>query len=331
MTVLELGFNQITHVGLEYLLTSLCGYTTLNALHLDNNMIGDLGAEMLAAALPAITNLELLDIGFNSISTAGIRSIMGALRDNTSIRSLILSGNTLDTEGAKAVAWALEANTRLEQLYLDHTSIGPAGERLIAGGLAANRNFFLKTFTGFRLGNVLVRLGCPPGIEGVTNEQALDILRARAMGEVPVVVQQAGHCGLSPVAGQVYPRALSGIYAAIQPQPQPGMIPGASGGPSAFTFPGEASTRLLSSSQAAGLAEIANMPYEASDLWMLHQYYFSPPPNPQMHNPQPQLQFFPSAGMTTTNSEEHLPPTKRQCNNSTKTRVAYYPRLKVKE
>jgi len=318
ISVLELGFNHITHVGLEYLLSSLCGYSSLSALHLDNNHIGDLGAEMLAAALPTMTNLELLDVGFNSISTAGIRPVMTSLRDNTTIKSLTLSGNVLDPDGAKAVAWALEGNARLEQLYLDHASIGPQGEKSITSGINSNRNLKLKTFTGFRLGSVMVRLGCPPGFEGLTNEQTLDILRNRSMGNKRESSSNSSSSSSSSDSRSTSTAGSCGLSASAMPK--------SSG--AAFSFVPDA-TKLLTQTQAADLNEIAKMAFEPSDLWMLHQYYFSPVPNlTNKPNHRPPM---PSAGLSTVqrDSEDFLPPTKRPCNNSTKTRVSCYPRLKV--
>jgi hypothetical protein len=139
---------------------------------------------------------------------------------------------------------------------------------------------------------------------------------------------------------------------------------------------GAEDTALLPSQQAA-LEGYARLPFDASELFALHQFYFSPPPNPQLAQerqylesggsrcrpPQPQpwdparpppllqqqqpqqqqqqqqqqeaqaqaqqRQIQAAFGRVRQDSEDHLPPTKRPCNNVTQTRIAYYPRLKV--
>lgn len=168
--MLELGFNQLTHVGLGYLTSTLTNYHAMRALHLDNNQLGDRGAELVATAIRTMS-LELLDVGFNGISTTGVRPLMRALGCHSTIRSFTLSGNNLDTEGARAVASAITTNASLRELYLDHTSIGHAGERLICMGLESSPALHLHVLTGFRLGMTYTRMGFPPEMETLANEQ----------------------------------------------------------------------------------------------------------------------------------------------------------------
>jgi hypothetical protein len=116
-------------------------------------------------------SLDLLDVGFNGISTTGVRPLMRALGCHPTIRSFTLSGNSLDTEGARAVASAITTSTALHELYLDHTSIGHAGERLICMGLESSHHLNLHVLTGFRLGLTYTRMGFPPEMETLGNEQ----------------------------------------------------------------------------------------------------------------------------------------------------------------
>ena len=57
------------------------------------------------------------------------------------------------------------------QLYLDHTSIGHTGERFICMGLESSTCLSLTVLTGFRLGFTFARMGFPPEMEALTNEQ----------------------------------------------------------------------------------------------------------------------------------------------------------------
>lgn len=96
------------------------------------------------------------------------------------------------------------------------------------------------------------------------------------------------------------------------------------------------------------LNEIAKRPFDAAELFSLHQYYFSPPAvgtqptrgmkqqPPLCHVADPNNAAAAVLIMGTrqpvlrpVDSEEHLPPCKRQCNNLTTTPITYYPRLKV--
>ncbi len=183
LTVLELGFNHISAVGLAPLFAALRGCRAMQALHLDNNDIDDEGAEHMAAALPYMPRLQLLDVGFNHITAAGVKGLARALAGNSSLRSLTLSGNALQSEGARAVAEALALNAGLAELHLDHASIGQSGERVLAAALEQAPFPGLKTLTGVRLGPVLARLGqaqgFPPELDGASNEHVLEWLRLR--------------------------------------------------------------------------------------------------------------------------------------------------------
>ncbi|CAM9864203.1 unnamed protein product [Chrysoparadoxa australica] len=178
MELLELGFNHITPVGVERLMNSLWGYTSLRVLRLDNNKIGDRGVAQVSTVLPMLS-LELLDLGFNQLGTAGVIAIMKALLQSLTLRSLTLSGNSLDNEAAKAIAYTIgQPMCSLHTLYLDHTSLQRAGEKQIAAGLLGNHFLQLRNLTGFRLGMVFMELGVPLQIETCSNEQALDHVRS---------------------------------------------------------------------------------------------------------------------------------------------------------
>lgn len=107
---------------------------------------------------------------------------------------------------------------------------------------------------------------------------------------------------------------------------------------------GETPAVSLPPAHLAALTELSKQPYDASELFRLHQFYFSPPPSTSAANnaasKQQRHQQYQHAAAASplsvvrsaprVDSEEYLQPCKRQCNNLTKTRIAYYPRLKVR-
>lgn len=406
MVLLELSFNAITAAGVESLANSLWGYMNLRALHLDNNQMGDQGAAHVAAVLPTL-QLEHLDLGFNGISTVGITSIMKALVvGNSTVRSLILSGNKVDAAGAKAIAYTVAQPTcGLRKLSLDHTNLGHVGEKRIAAGILNNRALCLENFTGFRLGVTFVEQGMPSQMSELSNEQALDRVRAswhlflerqaepgsgpQPQSQLPqemprtfvgvsprragteAAAAQSGDRSPSPASlapcnstgassGRSRPRRVSRSSSIKSPANGPpnaasgqtvvlthaamGMDMGMGGmGMAMGTLPpsfdclprGEVSSHLSqpgSHMQAhiGELQEIKNLPFDAAELWTLHQYYFSPPPTVSAsscsgQSPCDEL----SDGAAHHHDRDHYPPSKRQANLRTKTRISYLPRLKA--
>ena len=149
---LQLSFNNVTHKGLESLMNSLWGSSSLKELRLDNNEIGDRGAHHVAAILPYVKTLELLDVGFNAIKTAGLNTLMRAVAETDHLRSLSLSGNAIDVAAAKAVAYALAYNRSLKSLHLVHCSIGHEGTRHISAGVVSNSRTALRKMSGYEIG-----------------------------------------------------------------------------------------------------------------------------------------------------------------------------------
>lgn len=86
------------------------------------------------------------------------------------------------------------------------------------------------------------------------------------------------------------------------------------------------------------LQEIAKLPFDASNLWMLHQYYFSPNQPEKVKSPQPSN---PDSQYTSSDAASQLSklldgnddsrrPTKRQNTRNTMTRISAYPRIKYR-
>jgi len=301
--VLELAFNMLTHAGVEALVNGLWGHPAMRILHLGNNRIGDRGAQLVAACLPS-TMLSSLDLGFNGIGTVGVRAIVNALLGCPNLLALTLSGNVLDMEGAKALAFGLHHNSTLRQIYLDHTGIAIAGERHIAAGLVGNKNLSLTRFTGFQLGVAIIALGCsvPPQLEALTNDQVLVYLRRpwdlSAGGSVGVTPLEVREGTLTPHKGTSI-ESKAGILSSLEPRQRCSSVPGQRSPLTITNTPemlmsSENATHchrrrseleptpflggVVSGNHLEALQAIPKLPYSASDLWELHQYFFSPPP-----------------------------------------------------
>jgi Ran GTPase-activating protein (RanGAP) involved in mRNA processing and transport len=149
--VLALSFNQITCAGVECLMNSVWGSSTLRTIKLDNNRILDRGAQLCAVVLTSIA-LEVLDLGFNRITTVGIKALMKNISENDSLRSLGMCGIPIDQNSSKAVSFAVAYNSSLQNIYMDNCSAGYSAQRHILAGVVSNRHSSLRVFTGFQLG-----------------------------------------------------------------------------------------------------------------------------------------------------------------------------------
>jgi len=145
---LRLSFNEITCQGVECLMNSIWGSSTMREIRLDNNRIQDRGAQLCAVVLTSIA-LETLDLAFNQVTTVGLKALMKNLSENTTLRSLGLCGIPIDQNASKAVSFALAYNSSLHALYLDNCSTGYASQRHIVAGVVSNRRSSLRVLTGF--------------------------------------------------------------------------------------------------------------------------------------------------------------------------------------
>ena len=176
---LQLSFNRITCRGVECLVNSVWGSSTMQELLLDNNEIADRGAHHIAAVLlPHVKTLEVLNIGFNLIKAPGIQTLMKAVVDsNCTLRSLSISGNNIDTSAAKAISYSLAYNRTLQSLSLVHCNIGHEGQRHISAGIVSNSRSALREVTGYGLGPIIVTLGFPAALESWSNDKILFFLQ----------------------------------------------------------------------------------------------------------------------------------------------------------
>lgn len=176
---LQLSFNRITCKGVECLVNSVWGSTTMQELLLDNNEIADRGAQHIAAVLlPHVKTLEVLNLGFNLIKAPGIQILMKAVVDtNSTLRSLSISGNNIDTSAAKAISYSLAYNRTLQSLSLVHCNIGHEGQRHISAGIVSNSRSALREVSGYDLGPVIVTLGFPGALETWSNDKILCFLQ----------------------------------------------------------------------------------------------------------------------------------------------------------
>lgn len=180
-------------------------------------------------------------------------------------------------------AAALATNSTLLEIYLDHTSIGVAGERLVAAGLQTNPYPNLKILTGFRLGYVLARIGqasLPQEVEGLTNEQTLDFLRIRRQQQQ----QQHKKFFKRPLHSQKGP-AQGGEEVESQRQKTIDRVLSdadlsTSLGTQVLAREGTPAGVAIPAALTAGLKEVANQPFDPTELFALHQHYFSPPAKP---------------------------------------------------
>jgi Ran GTPase-activating protein (RanGAP) involved in mRNA processing and transport len=175
---LQLSFNCITCKGVECLVNSVWGSSSMKEILLDNNEIADRGAQHIAAVLlPHVKSLDTLNIGFNLIKSPGIQILMKAVVDTgCTLRSLSISGNSIDTNSAKAISYALAYNRTLQSLSLVHCHIGHEGQRHISAGVVSNSRSALRELTGYDLGPVVVTLGFPAAVECWINDKILYFL-----------------------------------------------------------------------------------------------------------------------------------------------------------
>mmetsp|Transcript_7758 Transcript_7758/g.11713 ORF Transcript_7758/g.11713 Transcript_7758/m.11713 type:complete len:689 (-) Transcript_7758:126-2192(-) len=76
------------------------------------------------------------------------------------------------------------------------------------------------------------------------------------------------------------------------------------------------------------LNHIASQPFQQAELWELQQYFFSPPPHPEIYQRQEEEPLW--GREKEGRSREAVIPRKRPANHLTCTRIAYLPRLKAR-
>jgi Ran GTPase-activating protein (RanGAP) involved in mRNA processing and transport len=157
MVELDLGFNEITVVGLHALLDNgVEAVKTLTKLSFTYNPLKSEGATILADALGrnAMPNLKQLDLGSCGIYDDGFVALVSALEQNTSLQILNLHGNHFYERGFLAFAESLSNIKGLQQIGLTEN--------------ASFRSTLPLLLEGFRKNTSLVEVnmsmdGCKPG------------------------------------------------------------------------------------------------------------------------------------------------------------------------
>lgn len=279
---LHVPFNQISSVGIEALTSVATAQATLRVLKLDNNRLGDRGAEMLAKSMPSMVLEELL-VGFNNMTTAGISFLLNALQRCPLLKVLMLSGNCVSADGAGMIAAVLATNSSLQKLYLDNMGIATAGERQIAASIALNRACGLRLLTGFELGQALTALGSPPQLSVLSNESVLVYLRecvaadnhqtapsqaSEQFVKRQIPLQPTGTVRVDSVIELAGDMTLSGGSVSSSNTHQQ---------LSSATCPPQRLRTVQLPDFLRTLREFSNVPFSRSELWRLHQIFFSPP------------------------------------------------------
>jgi Ran GTPase-activating protein (RanGAP) involved in mRNA processing and transport len=121
---LNVAGNSITDVGIQYLVDYLTKHKQMTSLCLLGNQITCHGASLLATVLPSL-HLNSLYLYMNSIGDHGALSIITALQDNKHLETLWLDHNLISLKGAQKIIHALSKNTSITSIELTvyHDSI----------------------------------------------------------------------------------------------------------------------------------------------------------------------------------------------------------------
>ena len=109
----------------------------LTVLKLGYNNLSDDGVATLAAGIAIHKSLVLLDLGFNNFGDDGAKALAMAMREAAkrynggSLRTLYLAGNLIGEDGALAMADCIRQGTRLRKLYMTGNRIGADGVKAI--------------------------------------------------------------------------------------------------------------------------------------------------------------------------------------------------------
>lgn len=124
ITVLLLGNNKITSVGVKYLADALMERNVLRVIWLEDNQIDDAGCEALAKPLARDEDdeTECLSLSGNPITPKGISILTEAIKAGDRFRCLMLNRIKIGAEGAKAFSCLESSN--VEALSLNDTELG---------------------------------------------------------------------------------------------------------------------------------------------------------------------------------------------------------------
>ena len=154
VTLIDLGYCNLTAAGAQSLFEALRKNKTLKFLFLDGNKIGKKGARAAAEAiLDGKLALTVLDLNGNNIGAGGAKLIARALSSSkTTLEALDLGGNRIRDEGAEEVSKALQnSNSKLRKLGLERNGIGNGAAKLLAEFLYHNRTLRRLDIRGNRI------------------------------------------------------------------------------------------------------------------------------------------------------------------------------------
>lgn len=150
--VIDLGYNNITSMGLSEIATRVSTSDSIHRLYLGGNQVADDGVRLLAPLIKdsslfvlgladnKITDegvcclaemlkrnkrLTVLGLEYNQIGDQGVERLTDVLKDkNSSLQHLLLAGNTLITDSSmKSLVTMLENNRSLTRLDLRNCSL----------------------------------------------------------------------------------------------------------------------------------------------------------------------------------------------------------------
>ncbi|CAF4307587.1 unnamed protein product [Rotaria magnacalcarata] len=133
----NLGRNQISAEGIQFLANALETNKTLTSLNLGGNELGSNGIEILATALQYNNTLSALYVGRNSVGIGGAQHLANLLNHNSKLVKLDLQSNEI-SDGIQYLADALQNNITLKTLNLARNNIGDKGAYNLANALEYN-------------------------------------------------------------------------------------------------------------------------------------------------------------------------------------------------
>lgn len=158
--VLDLGYNDITSVGIESLAENIRENRSLVRLSLDNNNVGDEGSIALARAFQGQhRKLKILQLRKNNIRDRGAIALAYLSARNPQLRELFLDENTIGIPGGQAMGYALSGDAAgLGRLLQDHNAGGIA-EDVTRLPMARLQRLSLSKNRGIAEGNELIARG----------------------------------------------------------------------------------------------------------------------------------------------------------------------------
>ncbi|KAI8513108.1 hypothetical protein Bbelb_097470 [Branchiostoma belcheri] len=127
LTVLCLGWVQMTAVGMSSLAPYMRHLVGLRELDISKNEIGDTGLESLTTVLHTFTAMQVLGLSSTGISPTGMRTLVPVLCKLNRLIRLDISENAIGDPGLECLAAILHHLTAMKVLVLSVTGISDRG------------------------------------------------------------------------------------------------------------------------------------------------------------------------------------------------------------